>query len=407
MKNKLTPEALEARREKAREEHFQKLQDKVKEMAENGTLQKRVANCRFATHIGKLSYTGANAAASWYEPSGTDTDSPYAALNSIQTPYIDCVYAGGVANSPPANILCELQEDGRPLLDHLREDDDLARRIFTIPGFSYEDIRNEFLRLVPIATSDSTDSNLHQVYFPVGDGDYHLLTILPSSSFLCELKRRYREMVESRIQKKGSGEEYLSFGNLVCVAYGGSHPNNISVLTFQGGKPQRPVSAGFFLLNSSAPDIREDPRNLPYGEFFEHCYFTLHLRRLYARLHSCFRGLMNFQRKQTAGQLQDAIFDQYLSEIYRLRTIRVPEGGWSDADNIHLPLFERHLLDAAHQGELTDSDLRKIASLAVSKFERFLYRATGKEPVFEPSYLSSLEKDWHRKLKLLFPTQDK
>lgn len=402
MRKKNDAEALDAKRQKAREDHFKKLHAKIQDMAEGGTLQKRVNSCKFATHIGKLSDSGANIHAAWYEPSGTDTESPYAALPSIDTNLIDCIYEGGAANSTPANILCEIQDDGRPLLEHLKENDELAKKLFTLSGFSYEEIRDAFLKLAPITTSDSTDQKLNQVYFPVGQGDYHLLTVLPSTNFLCELKNRYSKMVQERVEKKRAGEEYRSYGNLICVSYGGSHPNNISVLTFQGNQARLPVSAGFFLLNSSAPKVRLDDRNLPWGEFFEHCFTYLRLRRKFLLLAPCFKGSMTFSKKQFAAQIREEIFDNYVDEIYRLRSIQKPDGGWTDEEKIHLPPFECHLLDTTYKNELTEDDLQNIAALATRKFEQFLYRVTGKEPVFEPPYLPALQKDWYRKLKLLF-----
>jgi hypothetical protein len=106
------------------------------------------------------------------------------------------------------------------------------------------------------------------IYFPVGD-DYHLLSLLTPSAIVYKLKQRInenfqpfsernkqeKEKVERAVKdKKELKGDLNSIWNLTAIGYGGTKPQNISVLNNQNG--------GIAYLLSSMPPILQKRKKM-------------------------------------------------------------------------------------------------------------------------------------------------
>jgi len=115
-----------------------------------------------------------------------------------------------------------------------------------------------------------TSTKIKQVYFPV-ESDYHQLSILSNSGIMYHLKERIntmrfsdevKEIREKR--KKGDYSEsgYSEIYDLTTIGYGGTKPQNISVLNSQnGGKT--------YLLRSMPPVLKKREIHFPKSNFFQ------------------------------------------------------------------------------------------------------------------------------------------
>jgi len=160
--------------------------------------------------------------------------------------------------------------DGRRLIDHVHSESELAIKLLTINCESYESLRSGFLAMIETDGGDVvTSSKIKQVYFPVGS-DYHQLSILSHSGLIFELRKRIDDLRFSddvkalrELKRKNEFSErgFSEIYNLTTIGYGGTKPQNISVLNNQnGGKAH--------LLLSAPPELQKRDVRFPKRNFF-------------------------------------------------------------------------------------------------------------------------------------------
>ena len=144
----------------------------------------------------------------------------------------DIVYSSA-AYMGAAKLLLYALDDGRPLWKHIYENDENVRREVESLGVSFDTMRQEVERMMATADPAATDGRLRQIYFPAGEGTYHLLTVLPSSSLLQVLNGRSRNMRQHRFDCRNEKSEF--YGNAcdeimerTVIGFGGTKAQNIS-----------------------------------------------------------------------------------------------------------------------------------------------------------------------------------
>ena len=99
---------------------------------------------------------------------------------------------------------------------------------------------------------------MKQVYFPVGEAQYHLLSILTPSGLITRLKQsvdamRFSEETKQAKESRKKNEHhevgYSDIFDLTVTGYGGTQPQNVSVLNSQ--------NAGRAYLLPSCPPVLE------------------------------------------------------------------------------------------------------------------------------------------------------
>jgi len=145
---------------------------------------------------------------------------------------------GNAAALDVYKFLTLIMQDGESLLTHIQQESQLAQDLLTIKSTSYADLRSGFLAMVAGATENITSSKIKQVYFPVED-DYHQLSLLTNSGMVYQLrarldKLRFSDEVKALRDKKRKNEfseqGYCEIYGLTTIGYGGTKPQNISVL---------------------------------------------------------------------------------------------------------------------------------------------------------------------------------
>lgn len=265
----------------------------------------------------------------------------------------------------------ELQ-DGQTVLQHLEQASPSIQQQLHTPEHSFESLAAELLMIKESATQQQTSGKVKQVYFPINAAhdEYHLLSVLTSSGIMYELKKRIRELRFSETAQQAFQAEkdnafcehgYADVRNLTSIGFGGTKPQNISVLNSQNG--------GVASLLASVPPAL-DPKKLspPKHDFFS-TLRLFHYQEDFHQLHtSLLQDTHNIHiRKQRKGLMKRIIY-QVIDQSWRIRYL---EAGWSQAERCEaLPLYQKLWLDQHYR----DSEARNDWDTWLGKVQTELAR---------------------------------
>lgn len=180
--------------------------------------------------------------------------------------------------------------DGQTLLNHIVQESELAQKLLKQPNCDYAVLRDDFLKMIETDQVAITSSKVKQVYYPIEDGEYHLLSILTNSGQLFELRKRLDRFRfgddlklarESRKANLYHSTGYCEIYGLTTIGYGGTKPQNISVLNNKNaGKAH--------LLPSFPPSLKQREIRLPTSDFFKESFTAWHARDVLEALHRLF-----------------------------------------------------------------------------------------------------------------------
>lgn len=230
---------------------------------------------------------------------------------------------GNAAALDVYKFLTLTMQDGDSLLRHIQQDSALAKALLTIKSVSYQDLKVGFLAMIESSTENITSAKIKQVYFPVDD-DYHQLSLLTNSGMIYQLrsrldKLRFSEEVKALRDKKRKNEfsdqGYSEIYGLTTIGYGGTKPQNISVLNNQnGGKAH--------LLSSLPPNIEKRHIHFPKSDFFVESFKNYEVADTFKALHKLFLLDHNNINIRAARDryLQDVI-DLLIEKMWSVRAI--------------------------------------------------------------------------------------
>lgn len=226
---------------------------------------------------------------------------------------------------------------------------------------------------------EATDTHLRQVYFPIAEGKYHLLSVMPSSSLALEMYRRIRAINGHKIgcyNKKSEtyGQPCEEITELTKISFGGTKPLNISALNSRcGGKT--------YLLSSLPPSLPARKIRLPKSDFFrESIWYKQQSSTLY-RLHDYMKQDQNtMEIRQAIHDLMDEIISAVLLTAYQ---IRAGEIGWSEKEAYsQLPTAQKIWLDDVCMEERLETSWTGEIAAAFARWVVFSYeKLLGEEAV--------------------------
>lgn len=221
-------------------------------------------------------------------------------------------------------------QDGETLLWHISSDSELAKKILDIPTATYAELKNGFMAMLQVAGDDFiTSSKIKQVYFPVCDS-YHQLSVLTNSGLVFELRKRLDAMRFSadvkatrELKKKGEYSEtgFSEIYDLTTIGYGGTKPQNISVLNNQnGGKA--------YLLASVPPTLIAREVRFPKSDFFNESLNYRQFKELFEDLHKVMKielgGNITRQKLLTSRDNRiKALVLKIMDSVYLMREVSI------------------------------------------------------------------------------------
>ena len=276
-------------------------------------------------------------------------------------------------------------DDGKNIIKHIEEDTSQSRELLSlISDKSYEEIRNGFLATIKKANKYYTSSKIKQVYFPISNDDYHLLSVLMPSGIMSKLKEKIDDnfslnkrenFYEMRKNNIYSDKIFVDYLDLSIVGFGGGHPKNISLICNED-------RGQYYFLPSLPPTLDEDKIKTPARSFFNEClrykYYTSEFKAWQKLLKA---GPNNINIRKGRDKIIQYIFDDIIRRCFIVRTV---EKGWSNqARCAELPEYEKILLDKKYDGQRNDAEdelkefIKKAARWLIKAFESI----NGKEAV--------------------------
>ncbi|WP_272687089.1 type I-F CRISPR-associated protein Csy1 [Providencia sp. PROV149] len=208
--------------------------------------------------------------------------------------------------------------DGKTLLAHIEAETSLAKSLLTFEGMPYEQLREGFLAMSAADDSVVTSSKIKQVYFPVwtDEDDYHLLSPLTPSGLLFEMRRRIddirfseqtKELRELKRKREYSEIGFKEIYGVTTIGFGGTKPQNISVLNNQNaGKAH--------LLPSLPPVLNIRETRLPKTNFFTDVINPWHSKETFQAFHGLIT-LPKEKRNSDFAEYRDNRIQEYVDYI--------------------------------------------------------------------------------------------
>lgn len=229
---------------------------------------------------------------------------------------------------------------------YFREDAPFIRKEIESLGIAYEPLREKILEIQPQEVPRQTDTRLRQVYFPTGEEDYHLLTVIPPVSMMFSLTEKIEtaSRLQRRCRDKKSehyGESHCIFPNITRAAFGGSQPQNMSC---------RNTSLGIDILPSQPPILSGRKIRLPKRSFFSD---SLYWRR-FSDMLSNLDTLLREQRHnhEVRERRENIILDFVECVLYEANRLQNLPAGWSQ--DTELSDEQAVWLDAAYGSQRQD-----------------------------------------------------
>jgi len=286
---------------------------------------------------------------------------------------------GNAAALDVYKFLTLAMEDSRKLIEHIQEDSELAFELLSIQTESYESLKNDFLKITESDDNNGTitSSKIKQVYFPVNDG-YQQLSILSNSGIIYELRKRidnFRfsdEITELRELKRNntySKQGFSELYNLTTIGYGGTKPQNISVLNNQnGGKAH--------LLMSIPPILQKRDIRFPKQNFFRESFRDYEYREIFGALHKLFKTDYNNIRIREGRdyRLQD-LMDRIIDKMWAVRAVS-REQYWPEHSQLKLHqktwLCNEFQQNREEENDWLDKLCNEIARWIILTYEKLL-----------------------------------
>lgn len=232
-------------------------------------------------------------------------------------------------------------KDGKTILAHLEANTPVIQAQLGVLSTPFEELRANFLAIEKDKFPHvRTSSQVKQVYFPV-ENDYHLLSILTPSGLVFGLKDRLQTLRFSEETKLArEAEKHNTFhlqgfdelNDLVVIGFGGTKPQNISVLNnkFHGES---------YLLSCLPPKLTQRTA-VPLVNFFKNSIHLTSYKEGFSVLHGA------IQQGETPFSLRDelcvvdCIVDTIIGRVWHLRAL---DEGWSQ--KTALPHYQKIWLD--------------------------------------------------------------
>ncbi len=312
---------------------------------------KRVSQLSMVSHPSKFSHPTAK------------TSSVIAQVKSAQDGYLRSgnvhypldVFGNAAAMDVYKFLSLSLTEDSTVLTGFEKDDQDL-KHLIEKSSLDFASLKQAFLVIKNDDASSKTDHLVKQVYFPLENHEYHLLSILTPSGLITRLKQSIdqlrfsdatKEAKEKRKKNEHDAEGYADIFDLTVTAYGGTQPQNVSVLNSQN-------AGRTYLLSSCPPVLEKRTVRLPKTDFFAQCLYRKNFQDSFIQLHKFMQlDLNNIDIRTAIRNIIQFVIDQVLLQGFKIREYY--SEGWSQQDYYaSLPKLQRVWLDQIYVTQRED-----------------------------------------------------
>jgi CRISPR-associated protein Csy1 len=245
--------------------------------------------------------------------------------------------------------------DGKTTFKHLELSSEKIKDDLKVASISFEELSAGLLSIKKTDETVVTSEKVKQVYFSVAD-NYHLLSLLTPSGLIFELRNRIQKIRFSEQVKKAKEDKRKNIYNdvgfddlykLSMIGYGGTKPQNISVLNSKyGGKA--------YLLLSIPPLLTKQNQPLPKNNFFINTLRPKSFEEDFIKLHKLLKtDYRNIDIRTGINRRIQYIIDGVIEKMW---SIRLQVQGWSTEKKFsQLPVYQKIWLDDSRK-EARDID---------------------------------------------------
>ena len=325
---------------------------------------------------------------------------------------------GNAAALDVYKFLTLILNDGQTVLSHLEQDSDTIKAQFTplsvpiseaqhdlfnTPSVDiFTELQEGLLAIKQNFISVKTSEKIKQVYFPVND-DYHLLSILTPSGLMFNLKQRInnhrfsdaaKQAHEDRRKQQHNEQGFNDIYNLTVIGFGGTKPQNISVLNSQNGGTA-------YLLSSMPPPLEKYRIPKPNKNFFTDILWIKAYRHDFWQLQKLYKSYKNTKDIKIAIEnVIISVFQQVIEKVWQTRQL---EAGWSEDTSLNS--HQKIWLDNAHteQRETEDDWLNKVITDFSIWFISAYTKTVGEEAIplgdVELAHIKKIISDYQEDLR--------
>jgi CRISPR-associated protein Csy1 len=269
---------------------------------------------------------------------------------------------------------------GKTVLQHIKQQTEIAQQLLNACG-NYNDLREQFLQIIASTDEQITSEKIKQVYVEA-EGDYHLLSVLNPSGIMQNIKqninhRRFSEQAktarEAKRNNKYDENGFQDFYDLTEIGYGGTKPQNISVINSTNG-------GNFFLLPSLPPTLSNYKITCPVNDFFKETIKYKYFTETFIELHKLYKldtNNIKIRRKIKSYYLD--IFYAIINTAKRLRKFLVANS-FKSIEN--LPKLQRIWLikdEEYLQLRIDNKNWQAVIIKAISQFIQDGYKSSNKD----------------------------
>ncbi|MHC5177534.1 type I-F CRISPR-associated protein Csy1 [Serratia rhizosphaerae] len=306
----------------------------------------RAGQIGLVTHA--LKFTHSDAKGSSIFAVQEDEDARYLTTATLRQPAIDAV--GNAAALDVAKLL-QMEHRGDTLIAQLNRGDESALAALAEDEQQLNQWVSGFKQVL-INKQPASHALAKQLYFPIGDNQYHLLSPLFSSSLAQALHQRLTQARFSEQAKaisaavragKWHAETRVMYPNLAVQSMGGTKPQNISYLnSTRGGRN--------WLLNCAAPQwlTQSKPPLKHTSIFYRSSEFSAIARDAVRQLRAYLLSVqprdstMEIRQRRAAGV--DEVIDMLFSYAAGLQNLEA-QAGWSAEAECRLKRSQQLWLD--------------------------------------------------------------
>ncbi|WP_330111187.1 type I-F CRISPR-associated protein Csy1 [Methylophaga thalassica] len=230
-------------------------------------------------------------------------------------------------------------DDGQTLIEHLEQDTPQARTLLTRAnheeGADYQTLKQGFLEMTSVGSEVITSSKIKQVFFPVNAESgrepsittYHQLSLLTASGIVFELRKRLDSMrfgdaikiARDKHKKYEVHDGYREIYNLTTIGYGGTKPQNISVLNNQnGGKTH--------LFMSAPPKLKDRNIHFPKSDFFSQNVNYYQCKHQFYQLHQLYKSHENNMHiRAERDAYYQSVIDHIIEKMWQVRSVALEQ----------------------------------------------------------------------------------
>ncbi|MDA3940576.1 MAG: hypothetical protein PF693_14920 [Spirochaetia bacterium] len=246
--------------------------------------------------------------------------------------------------------------DAKSIADHLSDDTSYISTQLNTQHNKYKYIREILYPKNRGGKNQVTSTLLKQVYFPVTEHKYHLLSILTPSSIMFNLKERIntmrfsdeaKDVREAKKSNKYHEKDYSEIYGLSVIGYGGTKSQNISVLNSQNGGKS-------YLLSSMPPELTPQKIRPPKTNFFTNSLWFKNFEDDFQKFHNLLtKDANNIHIRKKRDWFIRSIIYEVADQLWKIRSL---ERGWSDSNNFKaLPHYQKIWLDQSYASERLES----------------------------------------------------